>query len=110
MPYKLTAQNDVTCVIGDRHSSDPLWMILGRAYTTSEAVVAFAERQGYAVKEVPSIPAVYLEQAARLTAFGVRVNAGAADGADPEQKYRVTGPDGHTQVGIRDIISGRVTA
>ena len=110
MPYKLTAPNDVTCVIGDRHSSDPLWMILGRAYTASDAVVAFAERQGYAVEEVPSIPGVYVEQSARLTAFGVRINTGAADGADPEQKYRVTGADGQMQVDLRDIINGRVTA
>ncbi|WP_404475134.1 hypothetical protein [Microbacterium aerolatum] len=109
--YKLTVPNDVTCVIGDRHSPTPLWMISGRAYTNSEAVVAFADRQGYDVAEVPAIPAVYLEQAARLNAYpGVPMNAGAGDGANPEQKYLFTGPDGQTQVDIRDVIAGRVTA
>lgn len=109
--YRLTAPNDVTCVIGNRHTSTPLWMILGRAYTDSEAVLAFAERQGYDVSEVPEIPSFYLEQAARLNAYpGITVNAGGADGADADAKYMITGPDGHTQVDIRDIISGRVTA
>lgn len=108
--YKLTAPNDVTCVIGNRHTPAPLWMILGRAYTDSEAVLAFAERQDYAVEEVPEVPGVYLEQAARLNAYPGKPQNLAQDGANPDQKYLFTGPDGHTQVDIRDIIHGRVTA
>lgn len=110
MNYKITAPNDTTSVIGNRHSSNPLWLILGIAYTDSEAVVAYAERRGLTVETVDEIPIAYLEQSARLTAFGIRVNTGAADGADPGQKYRVTGPDGQTQVDIRDVINGRITA
>jgi hypothetical protein len=110
MPYMLTAQNDSTSVIGDRH--DPLSrirIILGRGYTNSEAAVSFATRAGYDVTEVAQIPPAYLEQVARIDALQIEPSF-SQDGADPEAKYMFTGKDGHTHIDIRDVISGALTA
>lgn len=110
MTYKLTAPNDVTTIIGDRHTADPLWMILGVAYTDKTEVAEHLERRGYSLSRVEQTPADYLERATRLNAYPVKPNNVIADGAHPDAKYKITGPDGQTQVDIRDIIAGRVTA
>lgn len=107
--YKLRAPNNSTSIIGDRHTRPALWLILGVAYTDSETVAQYASRNLYAVTEVDEIPNDYVEQSRRLDAFpGIPVNA-LTDGADADQAFRFDGP-GHTQIDIRDVISGRVTA
>lgn len=109
--HKLTAPNDATCVIGPRHTSTPLWMILGVAYTDNDTLAAHLENRGYRREEVAEIPAEHLQQVDRLNAYPVKPPAnGLNDGANPDQKYMFTGADGHTPVDVRDIITGRVTA
>lgn len=110
--YMLQAPSDSTSKIGPRHEpGEGCRIILGRGYTTSEGIVDYATRVGYAVTEVPEIPPTYIEESARLDAWPKEyLNAGQSDGADPSYKYLVTGLDGQTPVDIRDIISGAVSA
>lgn len=110
--YMLQAPTDSTSKIGSRHEhGEGCRVILGRGYTTSDAIADYATRAGYTVTEVPEIPPAYLEESARLDAWPKEyLNGGRSDGANPSSKYLVTGLDGQTSVDIRDIISGAVSA
>jgi hypothetical protein len=79
-------------------------------YTDSQTAADWAAARGYTVTEVEEIPDSPLQQSARLDAWpAVVIRTSAADGADPDQKYRFTGPDGHTQYDIRDVLAGDLT-
>ncbi len=105
--FRLTAPTDSTSVIGDRHNrGNRTRIILGRGYTANESTAEYATRAGYSVTEVPEIPPTYLDQVARIDALGFEPSF-SQDGADPDAKYLFTGPDGHTQIDIRHVISGQ---
>lgn len=107
--YRLTAPTDSTSVIGDRHNrGNRTRIILGRGYTTNESIAEYAARAGYDVTEVPQIPSAYLDQVARIDALGFEPSF-SQDAADPDARFRFTGPDGHTQIDIRHVVSGVVT-
>lgn len=110
MTYQLTAPNaDTVSFIGSE--SDPAhraWIIYGTAYTDDEALVPYAERQGYTVATVDGIPPVYAAAVARLDAYPTKYKNPLVDGADPDSRFIYDGPDG-TPIDIRDVISGVTT-
>ena len=108
--YKLEAPQDSTSIIGDQHNPGSVRIILGVGYTDRPTLAEWARDHGYTVTKVDETPAEHLQRLARLTAWPSPIVTGRADGADPDQKYRFTGPDGHTQYDIRDVLSGAVTA
>jgi|ABEF01.1.fsa_nt_gi hypothetical protein len=111
MPYKLTAPHDTTSVIGTPHDPEHHFrVILGVGYTDRQHVADWADAHGYTVEEVDEVPAEHLARVARLDAWPqTMIRLSTADGADPDQQYRFTGPDGHTQYDIRDVVNGVTT-
>lgn len=111
MIYKLTAPNDITGFVGGHLEHDRrVRIILGVAYTGDQELARWAEARGYTTEIVDRVPDDYLDARARLEAWPTEISGFAADGADPDAKYRFTGPDGQTQIDIRDVINGVVTA
>ena len=111
--HHLESPEDSTSIIGDRHAEERLWLILGHAYTTDPAAVAYARRKGYTVTEVEQIPSEYLDQSARLDALRFIVLGFDSDAADPDHRYKFRTPTpnrhGQSTFDIRDFIAGRVT-
>ena len=109
--HRLTAPSDTTSVIGTPHDSEHhVRLVLGVGFTDDQHVADWAAARGYTVEEVEEVPAAPLERVARLDAWPqTMIRLSVADGADPDQQYRFTGPDGHTQYDIRDVVAGVTT-
>ncbi|WP_448002555.1 hypothetical protein [Agromyces bauzanensis] len=109
--HKITAPDpDAITTIGDTNDhSRGVRIVLGVGYTTSEQIVAYAARKGYGIETVDEVPQDHLDKVARLDAFPVQFLGSLGDGEDPDQRFKMNAPDGHTAVDLRDIINGTVT-
>lgn len=104
--FKLTAPVDVTARIGGH--VDYFWTVLGVAYTDRADIAERLATCGYDSQQVDEVPAEHVAAVVRLEAWPYPIATNQADGADPDQKYRFTDPDGRV-LDVRDLINGALT-
>ncbi|WP_448808351.1 hypothetical protein [Agromyces bauzanensis] len=111
MIHKLTAPDSgaITTIGSTGPLDHGVRIILGVGYADSDAIAEWAGRKGYGVETVDEIPQAHLDAIERLDAYPVQWSNSLGDAEDPDQRFKVNAPDGHTAVDLRDIINGTVT-